>query len=111
MRLWVLALLVSGFACALWSCSGRAQQPVPVIRDSDWPPAAWDLAPQIVKTPQQCEVHRCGMPTSSYCSVRCGQDQVANCSCDCTSRALGVCTELKSSCTCDAEPETAWWRF
>jgi hypothetical protein len=106
MRLWVLALLVSGFACMLWSC---AQQSVEPIKSPDW--LKESSTPYVQSTPQQCGVNLCGMPTPTFCSVSCKEDQVATCSCDCTSRVLGVCTELKSSCSCQDPTKLAWWTW
>src|ERR1700690_1785991 len=96
MRLRDLLLLVVGFGCMLCSC---AQQAVRPVSPPDWPKDS--LVPQVRGTPQQCGVNLCGTPTPTYCAVSCNQDQVAICSCDCTSRVLGVCTELKSSCACE----------
>jgi hypothetical protein len=104
MRLRVLLLLVSGFGCMLWSC---AQQSVEPIKPPDWPTNS--SIQQVLKTPQQCGVNRCGAPTPTFCSVSCYADQVATCSCDCTSRLLGVCTELKSSCSCEDPTKLRWW--
>jgi hypothetical protein len=107
MRRRMLLLLVSGFGCMLWSC---AQQSVQPIGPPDWLPKDSSY-PQMLSGPQQCGVNLCGMPTPTYCSVSCNADQVATCSCDCTSRVLGVCTELKSSCTCEDPTKIAWWPF
>jgi hypothetical protein len=102
MRLRVLLLLVSG--CMLWSC---AQQSVEPIRSPDW--LKDSPTPYVLNNTQQCGVNKCGMPIQTYCAVSCKEDQVATCSCDCTSRLLGVCTELKSSCTCADPTELVWW--
>ncbi len=111
MRLWILVLLVSALTCVRPIGSLAQQSASLSIQESDWPAATWGLAPQIVSYPQQCAVHLCGLPTPSFCAVTCAPNQIAACSCDCTSRVLGVCAELKSSCTCEKPPENRWWTF
>ena len=107
MRRSVIILLVSGFGCMLWSCAQQSVEPLDTIKTWDWP--TYYTAPQVLRTPQQCGVNSCGMPTPSYCAVSCQEEQVATCSCDCTGRVLGVCTELKSSCSCQDPTELRWW--
>jgi hypothetical protein len=104
MRRRVLLLLVSGFGCMLWSC---AQQSVQPVTPPDW--LKESPTPYVQSNTQQCAVNLCGMPTQTFCSVSCNEDQVATCSCDCTARVLGVCTELKSSCSCEDPNKLRWW--
>jgi hypothetical protein len=104
MRRLVHILLISSFACMLWSCAQQSAQP---LNEWDWPQDS--SFQQVLRTPQQCGVNHCGMPTPTFCSVSCNADQVATCTCDCTSRALGVCTELKSSCSCEDPTRLRWW--
>ena len=54
-----------------------------------------------VTDPSGCIVQSCGIPVSTSCSIQCRSDQTPYCSCDCTDRALGVCTELKANCVCE----------
>jgi hypothetical protein len=111
MRLLLLALLVSGLT---WTCScgsSAEQQASASIQQSDSPTPEVEEKPRVVTGPHHCDVHFCGLPTPSYCTVTCESDQVAVCSCDCTSRVLRVCTEAKGSCTCEDPREVRWWPF
>lgn len=72
-------------------------------------------SPAVITTPQECAVRSCGFPALTYCVITCDTKHSALCSCDCSNRVLGVCTELKAFCTCRETKFRAmpsdWWPF
>lgn len=56
----------------------------------------------------RCYVRECGMPSHGDCDIWCAENETPVCSCDCTNRVLGVCSELRGFCSCQRK-RLSWW--
>ena len=97
------AIYAAILCCCIVLCACYATPPAPVA-SGPLPqelPALQTGETRIVTNPSGCIVTSCGIPIPTSCSIQCRSDQAPYCSCDCTDRALGVCTEAKSNCVCE----------
>ena len=57
----------------------------------------------------RCYVRQCGIPSHGDCEIFCGENETPVCACDCTTRVLGVCSELRGACSCQRK-HLPWWK-
>jgi len=107
-------LLVAGviaLGAFIGAASASAQNPageltlIPAPADA---PAYWKSGSFVSTSTHTCSVNNCGIPTHEDCSIWCKVDETPVCSCDCTNRVLGVCSELRGFCSCQRK-RLSWW--